>query len=196
MLIGLFSVELQSLEANALRSAPGRCDADLPDMDSLMLEFEGVYMNADVWLNGVHLGNHPYGYTAFEFDISDLVHKGENVLAVQVKNEGRNSRWYSGSGIYRHVWLKISGSVHVKTWGVFITTPEISEELATVGISTQIEDGREEKTELQITTQIFDAAGNEVAITKSEILAENSLSQKQLFRIESPNLWSPDLYVH
>ncbi|NOR74238.1 MAG: DUF4982 domain-containing protein [Draconibacterium sp.] len=161
----------------------------------LVVEFEGVYMNADVWLNGVHLGNHPYGYTAFEFDISNLVKIGEtNYLAVQVKNEGRNSRWYSGSGIYRHVWLKITEPVHVKTWGVFITTPEISAELATVEISTQIEDGREKKTALQITTQIFEANGNEVAITKnkSEVLAENSLPIKQLFQIESPKLWSPE----
>ena len=160
----------------------------------ISIEFEGVYMNADVWLNGFHLGNHPYGYTAFEFDISDLVKIGQNQLAVQVKNEGRNSRWYSGSGIYRHVWLKVSEPVHVKAWGVFITTPEISEELATVEISTQIEDGREKKTAFQITTQIFDAAGNEVSITKNkrEVITKKNFSLKQLFQIESPNFWSPE----
>ena len=65
-------------------------------------------MNADVWINENHFGNHPYGYTSFWFDMTDNIKFGEkNVLAVQVKNEGQTSRWYSGSGIYRHVWLKI-----------------------------------------------------------------------------------------
>jgi len=69
------------------------------------LQFDGVYMNADVWLNGKHLGFHPYGYTPFYFDITPFLHPAgqPNVVAVRVKNEGLNSRWYSGSGIYRHV---------------------------------------------------------------------------------------------
>src|SRR5205085_10899634 len=84
--------------------------------------FDGVYMNADVWLNGEHLGNHPYGYTSFWFDISSKIKFGEtNVIAVEVKNEGTNSRWYSGSGIYRYVWLKIFEPVHVSQWGTYIT---------------------------------------------------------------------------
>jgi beta-galactosidase len=80
--------------------------------------FEGIYMNADIWLNGRHLGNHPYGYTSFWYDITDNIKYGsENILAVEVKNEGRNSRWYSGSGIYRHVWLNILNPVHIEQWG-------------------------------------------------------------------------------
>ena len=71
-----------------------------------MIQFDGVYMNAEVWLNGQSVGTHPYGYTSFWFDITDKVKSDANVLAVKVRNEGENSRWYSGSGIYRHVWLK------------------------------------------------------------------------------------------
>ena len=79
--------------------------------------FEGAYMNTEVWLNGQKLGNHPYGYSSFWFDISDKVKPGEdNVLCVKVKNEGENSRWYSGSGIYRHVWLQIFSAVHTDIW--------------------------------------------------------------------------------
>ena len=81
-------------------------------------------MNAEVWLNGQRLGNHPYGYSSFWFDISDkLKFGGENVLCVKVKNEGENSRWYSGSGIYRHVWLQVVSPVHTDNWGTYITTP-------------------------------------------------------------------------
>ena len=77
--------------------------------------FDGVYMDADVWLNGQHLGNHPYGYTPFAFDLtSNLRRAGEtNVLAVRVRNLGKNSRWYSGSGIYRHVRLTVTGPLRV-----------------------------------------------------------------------------------
>ncbi|MBD0377476.1 MAG: beta galactosidase jelly roll domain-containing protein, partial [Flavisolibacter sp.] len=85
-----------------------------------VLQFDGVYMNADVWLNGKMLGTHPYGYTTFWFDITNQLKYGENnIVAVKVRNEGENSRWYSGSGIYRHVWLKIMDPVHVAQWGTF-----------------------------------------------------------------------------
>ena len=75
------------------------------------IQFDGVYMNSDVWLNGHPLGNHPYGYTAFAYDLTDYLNPPgkENVLAVRVRNPGKNSRWYSGSGIYRHVVLRVTG---------------------------------------------------------------------------------------
>lgn len=161
----------------------------------ISIEFEGVYMNADVWLNGNHLGNHPYGYTAFEFDISGLVKIGEeNVLAVQVKNEGRNSRWYTGSGIYRHVWLKATESVHVKTWGTSITTPEVSERMAVVEVKITVLNSSKENKNLQIVIRIFDRSGNEVATkeSKKEVIAGTEISELQSVQIESPDLWSPE----
>ncbi len=106
----------------------------------VVVEFEGVYMNSDVWVNGQHVGNHPYGYTTFYYDITDKINwTGKNSIAVEVKNEGRNSRWYSGSGIYRHVWLNFCNPVHVAQWGTFITTPKVSASAATVNIKTKVQ---------------------------------------------------------
>jgi beta-galactosidase len=167
----------------------------------LSFYFEGIYMNADVWLNGMHLGNHPYGYTAFEYDITELVKTGEkNILAVQVKNEGRNSRWYSGSGIYRHVWLKVTEPVHVKTWGNFITTPEISKEMATINIQTQLMNETTENLTVQIETKILDSKKKNVATNKisQTINTEAEISVSQIIQIKSPELWStetPNLYT-
>ena len=167
----------------------------------LALHFGGVYMNADVWLNGVHLGNHPYGYTAFEFDITDKVKIGEpNVVAVQVKNEGRNSRWYSGSGIYRHVWLKVTDPVHFKTWGVAVTSTEVSVEKATVNIQSQIENETAAAKTVTAVIHILDDEGSQVAVTQQsiEISANKETKTAQSVTIQNPKLWSteqPYLYT-
>ena len=79
--------------------------------------FDGVYMNSDVYINGHFLGNHPYGYTPFSYDLTPYLKNGENILAVRVNNEGKNSRWYSGSGIYRHVWLTVTPQLHLESMG-------------------------------------------------------------------------------
>ena len=86
-----------------------------------ILEFDGVYMNSTVYVNGQKVGFRPYGYSSFEYDITPYVHEGENVVAVRVDNSDQpNSRWYSGCGIYRHVWLTQTHPIHVKHWGVFV----------------------------------------------------------------------------
>jgi len=85
--------------------------AALPADSQVEIVFDGVYMNSDFWLNGAPLGNHPYGYTSFAYDLTPHLRRdGENVIAVRVRNEGKNKRWYSGSGIYRHVWLNTTGT--------------------------------------------------------------------------------------
>ena len=90
-------------------------------IEKVFLEFDGVYMNATVYVNGQEVGFRPYGYSSFEYDVTPYVHEGENVVAVRVDNSDQpNSRWYSGCGIYRHVWLTQTGPVHVKHWGVFV----------------------------------------------------------------------------
>jgi beta-galactosidase len=166
----------------------------------LSLYFEGVYMNADVWLNGMHLGNHPCGYTAFEYDISDLVKPvGENILAVQVKNEGRNSRWYSGSGIYRHVWLNITEPVHFKTWGISITTPEVSQDKATVNLNIQILNETADSASIQVLTKIQDVKGKTIGSTKNQMLVYSGKEAgvEQSVQLKNPGLWSiesPGLY--
>ena len=107
---------------------------------SASLEFDGVYMNSDVWINGVHLGKRPYGYASFAYDITRHVVRGVNVVAVRVDNSRQpNSRWYTGSGIYRHVWLTIADPLHVAHWGTYVTTPRADSAGADVVVRTKIE---------------------------------------------------------
>ncbi|MEV6850347.1 glycoside hydrolase family 2 TIM barrel-domain containing protein [Actinoplanes sp. NPDC051411] len=103
------------------------------------LRFDGVYQNADVWLNGVHLGFHPFGYTGFAYDLTPHLNRGgTNVLAVRVDNSGQTSRWYSGSGIYRHTWLTVTGPVRIALWGIAVTTPEINDQQASVRVEAAV----------------------------------------------------------
>jgi beta-galactosidase len=162
--------------------------------------FEGVYMNAEVWLNGRQAGNHPYGYSSFWFDITDnLKYEGENVLCIKVKNEGENSRWYSGSGIYRHVWLQVVSPVHTETWGTFITTPRVSETEALVNIKTSLVNESRESRNVRLVTKIVDKSSQEVSKSEASVKIEpgkNNL-QDQEFTVKNPLLWSvdsPDLY--
>ena len=158
---------------------------------TIKILFNGVYMNADFWINGKHLGNHPYGYTAFAYDLTEYLNPAgeENVLAIQVKNEGKNSRWYSGSGIYRNVRLLKLNPVHIDLWGVYIITPEVSKEKATVKIETQIT-AAESVEELTIKGQLLKADGQIVAKWNSPVdLQVPAVLQTEL---EYPSLWSPD----
>src|SRR5487761_2614941 len=162
--------------------------------------FDGIYMNSDVWLNGHHLGNHPYGYTPFYYDLTPyLKHNGENVLAVRVRNEGNNSRWYSGSGIYRHVWLTVTEPVHISAWGVFITTPDVSANKATVRINTSINNNQKWKGNFNLVTTIFSAEGKAVGHAQNTLVldADTLKTGEQNIRVTNPVLWSlesPNLY--
>ncbi len=156
--------------------------------------FDGVYMNSDVWINEHHLGNHPYGYTAFSYDITPYLKPAgsQNIIAVRVRNEGKNSRWYSGSGIYRHVWLTTTSPVHVQQWGVFISTPNLSKDAATVRIATNlITDAN--TTPVQVKTYIKDANGKTIASAESAITANDTNNGSiQNIQITKPHLWSTD----
>ncbi len=94
---------------------------------SVLLELEGVYMYAQVAVNGNETGVHPYGYTSFHVDLKPYLKFGaENEVTVTANNSAQpNSRWYSGTGIYRHAWLRVGEGVHIKPWGVFVTTPVV-----------------------------------------------------------------------
>jgi beta-galactosidase len=155
--------------------------------------FDGVYMNSDVWLNGQLLGNHPYGYTAFSYDLTPHLRRdGENVLAVRVRNEGRNSRWYSGSGIYRHVWLNVTGEVRVPLWGIGVTTPEVAKDSATVKVAIKIENRGKAAHDVAVRVRLLDsknvAAGSHEA-TQS-VAAGGSAQVEQSFAVAAPQLWS------
>jgi len=165
------------------------------------LQFDGIYMNATVWLNGEKLGNWPYGYTSFWFDITDKIKPGEkNIIAVQVKNEGRNSRWYSGSGIYRHVWLKTTEPVHVAQWGTYITTPEVSAAASKVNIKTKVNNASSRPETVRLITRFVNAKGKEVTKTEAQQLlaAGASYEFNQSTEVKLPQLWStetPNLYT-
>ncbi|HUP10773.1 MAG TPA: beta galactosidase jelly roll domain-containing protein, partial [Niastella sp.] len=125
-----------------------------------IIQFDGIYMNAEVWLNGKPVGNHRYGYTSFWYDITGyLNYDSANVLAVKVKNEGENSRWYSGSGIYRHVWLKVIAPVHIAQWGTYITTPEVTAAAARVVVKTKVQNQSGRAADVTIVTRIRSAKG-------------------------------------
>ncbi len=165
------------------------------DIKRFLIQFDGIYMNPEIWINGVSLGTHPYGYTSFWFDITDHLISGKpNVLAIKVRNEGANSRWYSGSGLYRHVWLKVLEPVHIAQYGTSITTPEINADSAKVTIKTKINIQSDNISELKIVTRILNANGDEKAALISKGIAGNSGSHEieQNLTVTSPKFWSVD----
>ncbi|HSI07619.1 MAG TPA: glycoside hydrolase family 2 TIM barrel-domain containing protein [Rariglobus sp.] len=160
------------------------------------VRFDGVYMNTEVWINGHRLGEHPHGYTSFEFDLTPHLKPAgqDNVLAVRVRNEGKNSRWYSGSGIYRHVWFTVTDPVHVPTWGVFVITPEVSKYKALVRISTEVLNSGAAETDVLVRTRLRNAGGKLVGTTESTLrLPAGALrTTEQTLDVRAPNLWSLD----
>jgi beta-galactosidase len=165
---------------------------------NFIIMFEGVYMDAEFWINGEFLGNHPYGYTSFWFDITGKIKfDGKNVLTVKVKNEGENSRWYSGSGIYRHVWLQVVPPVHVATWGTYITTPQIAEYEAFINIKTTVNNHSTENSKIKLVTRILNANSQEQTKVETEKIIEPGASIEivQDIKITNPSLWSVDFPV-
>ncbi len=161
------------------------------DNKKITICFDGVYMNSDVWINGHYLGNHPYGYTAFYYDLTPWLKQNgeENIIAVRVRNEGRNSRWYSGSGIYRHVWLTTTNTTHIDEWGVYITTPEANTGMAGINIQTRLTT-ENEAASLQLRTNILDEKNKTVASATTAIAGKDEVAQT--VKLAHPNLWSPE----
>jgi len=164
------------------------------------IELDGVYKNSTVYINGNELGTRPYGYATFQYDMTPYIHKGENVLAVKVDNSKQpDSRWYTGAGIYRHVWLITSSPVYVDRWGTFVTTPQVSVQEATVNVVTTIANDTNEKTNLKIISSILDDSGNEVAAKSQtgKAVANGKLVLNSSLKVSSPKLWdveNPNLY--
>lgn len=168
----------------------------------VFIEFDGVYQNSEVWINGHYLGKRPYGYSSFRYELMPFLKYGaeSNVLAVKVDNSRQpNSRWYSGSGIYRNVRMVTTEKVHVDHWGTFVTTPEVSEQTARVTIQTKVRNASPQKQFITLKTAVFDKNGKQVTAVKSEsVAAKDSVREiVQNLIIENPALWSienPQLY--
>lgn len=167
----------------------------------IYLQFDGVYMYSTVWINGEYLGIHPYGYTGFGYAISDKIkYDKENIIAVEVKNEGENNRWYSGSGIYRHVWLKMVEPVHISLDGNYITASDISLASAKINLETSIINGSKQTVSVTLQTRILNEKGIEVANQKStsNITTNNDSVFNGNIILKDPQLWStenPVLYT-
>jgi beta-galactosidase len=163
--------------------------------------FDGVYMNAEVWINGQRLGEHPYGYTPFIFDLTPHLQPAgqENILAVRVNNLGKNSRWYSGSGIYRHVRLAVSGPAHIPFFGVRVVATNISKSSATVTVFATIENDRGAEAAIRLRTRLVGPDGKATKPQELEVRAPAGKQQEfaQEFSVSKPVFWSlnnPALY--
>jgi len=173
------------------------------DNKMVFIDFDGVYQNSEVWINGHSVGKRHYGYSSFRYDLTPHLSKDnqQNVLAVRVNNaEQPNSRWYSGSGIFRNVWLVSTGKTHIDHWGTFVTTPEITAALAKVKVVTQIKNNLKEGQKLELKTVIVDPSGKEIATGKTNTngVKDSIFSATFNFEVQSPVLWSldsPKLYT-
>ncbi|HZP18397.1 MAG TPA: beta-galactosidase GalB, partial [Terriglobales bacterium] len=159
--------------------------------------FDGAMSNSKVWLNGHELGGRPYGYASFSFDLTPYLHFGAepNVLAVRLTPEDHSSRWYPGAGIYRNVWLDVTGPVHVATWGTYVTTPEISDEKATVAVKTDVVNSLKREASVVLRTSVVDQAGKTVATANTEatsISPETSRTISSNLTVPKPQRWDVD----
>jgi len=168
----------------------------------VFIEFDGVYENSEVWINGHLLGKRPFGYISFSYDLTDHLRLDgtNNVLAVRVDNSAQpNSRWYSGSGIYRHTWLLITDKVHVDQWGTFVTTPQVARESSTIQFKTQVKNEGTNNVKCTLSTNILDKDGKVVKSLEltGEIPAGGEREFVDQLIVDKPNLWSvetPYLY--
>lgn len=166
--------------------------------DRYFIEFDGVYMNSSVYINGQLMGTRPYGYISFSYDITEQIHKGVNTIAVRVDNSDQpNSRWYSGCGIFRDVRLVRTSPIHIAQWGTFITT-EIKDGATTVNIETTALNQTGKSQAFSIKSSVADSQGRIWAECSSNCTASDSITVNHSVSIPMPHLWSiedPYLYT-
>jgi len=160
----------------------------------ILIQFDGVYMNSEVFINGTSLGTRPYGYTSFEYDLTpNITFGGSNVVAVKVNNNQPNSRFYSGSGIYRNVWLTKLNPVHVPYNGVFVSTPSVSTGSASVSVATEVQNQGSAAASVTVTSTVLGPTGASVTTGDSaatNVAANGTSTISQTLTVASPQLWS------
>lgn len=160
------------------------------------VEFDGVYQNSEVWINGQLVGRRPFGYISFQYDLSPcLDFDGENVLAVRVDHSKEaDSRWYTGSGIYRHVRLRITDPLAIAHWGTFVTTPRVTEDSAVISVQTDVENHRDRAQRFTLKLAVRAPDGREVAVDDMETRLDSGGSSRLIteLTVERPSLWSPE----
>lgn len=158
------------------------------------LLFDGAMSNAQVFVNGKKVGEWPYGYNSFYFDITDFLHKDNtpNTLAVRLENRSEQSRWYPGAGLYRNVHVIQTNDVHIPIWGTFITTPTVKKEYAKVNIRTKVEGNTASNRSLKLSTEVLDPSGNTAYKTETSVPSEEELEFIQDIKLPNPQLWTLD----
>lgn len=158
---------------------------------NIYIDFDGIYRNSEVWINDHYLGFRPSGFISFRYDLTPYIkYNGKNIIAVKVDNSKQpNSRWYSGSGIYRNVWLVTTNKTHIDHWGTYITTPKVAQHSADIVINTKINNGENNHS---VKTTIYDAAGKIVATKTGSISTNNTNDISQTISLTHPHLWSLD----
>jgi len=159
------------------------------------IDFDGVYQKSTVWINGHKLGFRPNGYISFEYDLTPyLKFGGQNIIAVKVDNSVQpNSRWYSGSGIYRNVWLVTTNKTAIDHWGTYVTTPEVGDQAATVHLQTHIKNYSGSSAKITLASTIYNPSGKPViTLTSAEVDVTASSYVAQDFNVTKPELWSVD----
>lgn len=175
----------------------------VPESDKgkhIRIEFDGVYRNSEVWVNGQLLGKRPYGYIPFAYELDKHIKYGEeNIIAVKVdRSNVLDSRWYSGSGIYRNVRLVKSAQTRIAHWGLWVETPEITDGLAKVEVSTVLKNALKAKKKIGLTYKIFDAQNKLVAEQKAKVAVDGQDTVKTILEVSNPQRWeidSPKLYT-
>jgi beta-galactosidase len=164
---------------------------------NIYIDFDGVYQRSDVWINGHHLGFRPNGYISFRYELTPyLKFNGQkNIIAVKVDNSLQpNSRYYSGSGIYRNVWLVTTNKIAVDHWGTFVTTPSVSSKQGTVNVETKLRNATGKPAKVIITTKIYDPSGKPIQGNQSALIGlsgEYATAHASL-NVANPILWSVD----
>ena len=165
------------------------------------IEFDGAMANSTVWVNGHELGHRPYGYIGFAYDLTPYLKFGAqpNVIAVRLTPEERSSRWYPGAGIYRNVWLDVTGPVHVAHWGTYVTTPNVTEDRATVNAKVELRNRGKNTAGVTLQTTVVDATGKAVARNGDAVTipADGAQTVAVTLTVNHPHRWDindPYLY--
>lgn len=169
---------------------------DIRKDEQIYIDFDGAYMNASVYVNGKLLGTRPYGYSSFSYNITPYIKTGTNIIAVKVDNSDQpNSRWYSGCGIYRNVWLRRLGPVHIPLWGQFIESAVDSVGKGRVRVSTNLNNASKKAVRTIVETRIKDSNGNVVARKTTSVNVKDSMTCVVTLDVPNVRLWSPETAV-
>jgi beta-galactosidase len=167
----------------------------------VLLDFEAVYMDADIWLNGAHVGQHRYGYTAFSVDLTGKVRAGDNVIVVRARHPDPSSRWYAGSGLIRPVTLELLDPVHLDPGGSAVSTRTASAQRAELDVQATLRNGRARPQRVELVTAVTSVDGSTVVAQASRrylVPAHGEAHARQALAVDHPRLWgpsSPQLYT-